>query len=408
MNDPNQNPNSPSQNHTLTRYRVINFIEDQMRSGQLLAEALRPWPDENGDYYAVRTLEDWWYAFQKGGFPALQPAIRSDHGKHRALDEATATWVLEQMAQNPSVKFKVLYQHWKKQGRSLPSISVLYRFLRRQGYDLKSLRSGRLETGPTKAFEAPSVNDLWTCLPAGRWSIFHRDPPFRSKARSWSLICACSSMIIQACFLLPVTMGMPTPKPFITRSRKRCCAGDCPASSTPTRASPSAALKHWGARAVPFSDNAGEAPFLSPAWEQALGLLQLQRLGASRAGFPDDENGAFGNPALVCAQGRNDASPCVENYAGVESVAALGEGMGETGSDGRRGVGGVGHALRGGIDGCAGLDHAEHTARGQGGCRHTQENPGRAQSCGKIRLKPWFPPLKVLEVPLQSGNRPPL
>lgn len=35
----------------------------------------------------------------------------------------------------------------------------------------------------------------------------------------------------------------------------------------------STALRHWGARAVPFSDNPGESPFPSPAWDQALGLL---------------------------------------------------------------------------------------------------------------------------------------
>jgi type II secretory pathway predicted ATPase ExeA len=34
-----------------------------------------------------------------------------------------------------------------------------------------------------------------------------------------------------------------------------------------------AALRHWGARAVPFSDNPAETPFASPAWEQALRLL---------------------------------------------------------------------------------------------------------------------------------------
>ena len=166
MNDTNPNPNSKPQNLALTRCRVMNFLEDQTRGGQTLAEALRaasarPWPDENGDYYAVRTLEDWWYAFQKGGFDALQPAPRSDQGKNRALDEATAAWVLEQVAQNPAVKFKVLYQHWREQGRPLPSLSVLYRFLRRHGYDRKSLRAGRLESGPAKAFEAPAVNDLW-------------------------------------------------------------------------------------------------------------------------------------------------------------------------------------------------------------------------------------------------------
>jgi transposase InsO family protein len=166
MNDLKQNANSKSQNLALTRFRVVNFIEDQTRGGQNLAEALRaasvrPWPDENGDYYAVRTLEDWWYAFKKGGFDALQPVPRSDQGKNRRLNETTAQWVLEQVAQNPAMQFKVLYQHWTLQGRALPSISVLYRFLRRQGYDRKTLRSGRLETGPTKAFEASAVNDLW-------------------------------------------------------------------------------------------------------------------------------------------------------------------------------------------------------------------------------------------------------
>ncbi len=34
-----------------------------------------------------------------------------------------------------------------------------------------------------------------------------------------------------------------------------------------------AALRHWGARAIPFSDHPGESPFLSPAWEEALRRL---------------------------------------------------------------------------------------------------------------------------------------
>jgi len=35
-----------------------------------------------------------------------------------------------------------------------------------------------------------------------------------------------------------------------------------------------AALRHWGARDVPFTESPGANPFLSPAWEQALRLLQ--------------------------------------------------------------------------------------------------------------------------------------
>jgi putative transposase len=167
MNEPNKNPNELNQTLALTRFKALNFVEDLQRDGLALAEALRqaslrPWPDENGDYYAVRTLEDWWYAYQKGGFNALMPAPRSDQGKSRVLDQATAAWVLEQVTQNPKAPLKVLYCHWQQsQQRPLPSISVLYRFLRRQGMDRKSLRSGRLESGATKAFEAPQVNDLW-------------------------------------------------------------------------------------------------------------------------------------------------------------------------------------------------------------------------------------------------------
>ena len=35
----------------------------------------------------------------------------------------------------------------------------------------------------------------------------------------------------------------------------------------------SAALRHWGARAVPFTESPGPNPFVCPAWEQALRLL---------------------------------------------------------------------------------------------------------------------------------------
>src|SRR5690606_29300106 len=34
-----------------------------------------------------------------------------------------------------------------------------------------------------------------------------------------------------------------------------------------------AALRHWGARQVPFSDAPGEAPFVHPSWEKARSLL---------------------------------------------------------------------------------------------------------------------------------------
>jgi putative transposase len=166
MNQLCLNPNPASQHHGLTRFRALNFVEDQLRSGMPLAEALRqasqhPWPDEHGDYYAWRTIEDWWYAYGKGGFDALVPLARKDRGTHRKLDTVTRQWVVEQVTLYPAIPLKVLYTQWVQDGRSVPSLSVLYRHLRRQGLDRKRLRSGRLETGPTKAFEAPAVNELW-------------------------------------------------------------------------------------------------------------------------------------------------------------------------------------------------------------------------------------------------------
>ena len=108
MNDLNSNPNSNSQSKALTRFRALSFVEDQVRCGHRLSEALhqaslQPWPDENGDYYARRTLEDWWYAYKKGGFKALQPRPRSDQGQNRVLDETSARWIIEQVTQSPLI-----------------------------------------------------------------------------------------------------------------------------------------------------------------------------------------------------------------------------------------------------------------------------------------------------------------
>ena len=116
------------------------------------------------------------------------PPARSDQGQSRVLDEATGAWVLEQVTQNPAIPLKVLYAHWRQAGRALPSVSVLYRYLRRHGLDRQSLRAGRLESGPTKAFEAPHVNDLWMVdfSPGPTLRVQDKSPDARICA-SWSM-----------------------------------------------------------------------------------------------------------------------------------------------------------------------------------------------------------------------------
>jgi putative transposase len=150
----------------LTRFRAVNHIEEAIRGGICLAAvlreaALRPWPDGSGRCYAVRTLEDWFYAYRKNGFPALQPQERSDKGTWRIIDDEFGAWLLDQVAKNPKLQVTVLYEHWKAQGIGLPSKRSVYRYLERKGLSRGAIRAGRLETGPTKAFEAGAVNELW-------------------------------------------------------------------------------------------------------------------------------------------------------------------------------------------------------------------------------------------------------
>jgi len=150
----------------LTRFKAVNTIEELVRNGCELAQALRevslcPWPDETGRCYAVRTLEDWWYGYQKDGFSALEPQGRCDRGSFKTIDAETGRWLIEQVSRYPKIPVKVLYGHWAQEGKTLPPLRSVYRYLKRHGYDRKTLLAGRLDTGPAKAFAAPHVNDLW-------------------------------------------------------------------------------------------------------------------------------------------------------------------------------------------------------------------------------------------------------
>jgi type II secretory pathway predicted ATPase ExeA len=58
-----------------------------------------------------------------------------------------------------------------------------------------------------------------------------------------------------------------------------------------------AALRHWGARAVPFAEGLGQNPFLCPVWEQALRLLN-QTAALRSLMLLSGDNGA-GKSALV-------------------------------------------------------------------------------------------------------------
>jgi len=152
----------------LKRFKAVNHVEECRRHGKCLAEALRsasvlPWPDENGRFYAVRTIEDWWYIYKRGGFQSLCDSPRSDAGLSRVIDEETSKWLLQQIRLHPDIQVSTLYDAWLKQGKALPSLRSIYRHLKQHGLDKRGIRAGGLVSGPTKAFEASHTNELWMC-----------------------------------------------------------------------------------------------------------------------------------------------------------------------------------------------------------------------------------------------------
>lgn len=114
-------------------------------------------------FIAQRTLEDWYYLFKKGGFDGLKPKHRSDRGMPRRLSADQQRWILERVRSFPGVPVKLLYRQWKQADPTLPALSAIYRWLEQNDLDAQGRRYLLRQNipGPTKAFEAPGVNDLW-------------------------------------------------------------------------------------------------------------------------------------------------------------------------------------------------------------------------------------------------------
>ncbi len=113
---------TPQEQSALVRYGAISYLQQLQEEGRSLAAALRqaalrPWPDvQSGKHYAIRTLEDWWYAYQNDGFQALTKHPRQDTGKQRALTSEQQEWILTQRRKYPQIPIKVAYRRWLTQG----------------------------------------------------------------------------------------------------------------------------------------------------------------------------------------------------------------------------------------------------------------------------------------------------
>ena len=103
---------SPHRNKgALVRYSAITYLTECLEEGLTLADALKraatkPWPSDHGRCYAERTLEDWWYTYQKDGFTALTQDPRQDLGQSRALTLQQQEWLIAQRESYPDIPSK--------------------------------------------------------------------------------------------------------------------------------------------------------------------------------------------------------------------------------------------------------------------------------------------------------------
>jgi len=155
----------------LARFSLISKVQELLTQQVPLKSALErtasssalAGTDGSSQPVAVRTLEDWWYAHQRGGFAALHPKTRSDRGVPRKLTPELEQLIVAQVKAQPAIPIKVLYRQWKQAHPTLPSVYSIYASLRRHDLSQRSRHYLIRQAigGPTKAFEVPLVNELW-------------------------------------------------------------------------------------------------------------------------------------------------------------------------------------------------------------------------------------------------------
>jgi len=155
----------------LARFSLISKVQELLAQQVPLKSALErtasssalAGTDGSSQPVAVRTLEDWWYAHQRGGFAALHPKTRSDRGVPRKLTPELEQLIVAQVKAQPAIPIKVLYRQWKQAHPTLPSVYSIYASLRRHDLSQRSRHYLIRQAigGPTKAFEVPLVNELW-------------------------------------------------------------------------------------------------------------------------------------------------------------------------------------------------------------------------------------------------------
>jgi transposase InsO family protein len=125
------------------------------------AERLHQRPDGQLVKLSSRTIEDWFYAYRRGGLDALARQRRSDRGQSRAIGAEIADLVLRAKRENPRRSIRRIIRMLERAGvvrRGTLNRSSVHRLLAVHGI------SRRPERGPSaerRSFLAEHAGDLW-------------------------------------------------------------------------------------------------------------------------------------------------------------------------------------------------------------------------------------------------------
>jgi putative transposase len=134
---------------------------DRLAHFQAAAERRHEHPSGETVTLSARTIEGWYYAYQRGGFHALFPEARSDRGKSRALRPEVAELVVRAKREKPRRSIRRIIRMLERAGVVQPkelSRSSVHRLLAAAGISRRPLRGPAAER---RSFLMEHAGDLW-------------------------------------------------------------------------------------------------------------------------------------------------------------------------------------------------------------------------------------------------------
>jgi transposase InsO family protein len=151
----------------LLRYRIIAPLisgldgDNQTMDSFFLAASKKTYTNYDGKLinFSARTIQRWYYTYNRGGFDALIPQKRNDSGAFRKLDDDTKSQIAYYKKQLPRIPATLLYQKLIDTGQITKhevSLSTITRYINQ----LK-LEDKLLSKAPLLRYEREHINEVW-------------------------------------------------------------------------------------------------------------------------------------------------------------------------------------------------------------------------------------------------------